>query len=328
MIPRRTFVVAAIAGALTASRTEAQPAATTARLGMLMVTSLSNPPPMPELDGFMTGLRQLGWSEGQNLTVERRPAGNLDDLPGLAAELVKLNVTVLFTAGPEATRAARGATATIPIVMIASTEPRQLGAAGLARPGGNLTGLTVGQSELVGKRLELLKTAIPRLARVAVLWDVPRPPDDDEILKKMTAVAGTLGLRLHYLQLQGARDFDRAFTAAKQERAGALLLIEGPRAVANRAQVADLALRHRLPMMGAFRQVVEAGGLMSYGPDLRDLFRRAAHYVDKILRGARPSELPIEQPTKFAFAINARTAKALGLTIPPALLQRADEVIE
>jgi putative ABC transport system substrate-binding protein len=327
---RRAFVITITGGlAGTALSAGAQPTDKPARLGMLLTGSPSNPRSAPEVEAFMQALRQLGWSEGQNLLVERRWTDTPDSFPGLAADLVRLSVDIILTPGPDATRAAREAMTTIPIVMVASTDPRQVGAASFARPGGNLTGLTVGQPELTGeKRLELLKETLPRLSRVAVVWDVRRTQDANESSQGMISAARTLGLRLQQLDVNSPSDFERAFKAAKQDGAGALLLVESPRAVANRAVIAELGMKNRLPLMSQFRPIVEAGGLMSYGPDLPDLFRRAAGYVDKILKGARPVDLPIEQPTKFALVINSRTAKALGLTIPPSVLLRADEVLQ
>jgi len=213
--------------------------------------------------------------------------------------------------------------------MIASTDPQTMGVTSLARPGGNLTGLTIGQPEVVAeKRLQLLKEAIPGLSRVAVLWDVNRVFDARGAEDKMAAAARSLGLRLQHVEIRRLPDFDEAFKAAQKEGAGAVLLMESPRAGANRALIADLGLKNRLSIMSEFRHIVEAGGFLSYGADLTDLFRRAAFQVDKILKGAKPAELPIEEPTKFELVINLKTAKALGLTIPQSLLLRADQVIE
>jgi ABC-type uncharacterized transport system substrate-binding protein len=204
-----------------------------------------------------------------------------------------------------------------------------LGVASLAHPGGNLTGLTIGQPEVTSeKRLQLIKEALPALGRVAVLWDVKRSTDSGPVVAMMAAAARVLGLRLQHLDVNSTNDFAKAFATAKRDNAEAVLLVESPRAVADRAIIAELALKHRLPVMSQFSRIVEAGGLMSYGPDLSDLFRRAATYVDKILKGAKPADLPIEQPTRFELVINLKTAKALGLTIPQSVLLRADQVIE
>jgi putative ABC transport system substrate-binding protein len=329
VIDRRVFI-GTLAGSLLAAplAAEAQKARTTPRLGMLL-TGSSDMTRSPELDAFRTKLGELGWAEGRNLGVEARWAKNPDGLPGLATELVRLGVDVILTPGPEATRAARGATSTIPIVMIASTDPRQVGAAGLAHPGGNLTGLTIGQIELVTeKRLQLLKEALPRISRVAILWDVTRIDDAANAPPLLVAAAQSLKVKVQHVNVTSIGGFENAFKAAKQGSAGAVLLVESPRAVVNRALIVELALKYRLPVMSQFSRLVESGGLMSYGPDLSDLFGRAAIYVDKILKGARPADLPIEQPTKFELIFNLKTARALGLTIPQSLLLRADEIIQ
>jgi putative ABC transport system substrate-binding protein len=326
---RRTFLGTLAGGLLAAPlATEAQPTRTIRRLGMLLTGSPSDTSQSRELDAFRKSLGELGWVEGRNLSIEARWAENPDRLPSLATELVRLGVDIILTPGPDATSAAKRATSAIPIVMIASTDPRRAGAAGLAHPGGNLTGLTIGPVELVnGKRLELLKEALPGISRVAILWDVERAsnPADAEVL---LAAARSLKLQLQHLDVTKVADFDPAFRAAKEGGAGAVVLVESPRAVVNRALIAHLALKYRLPVMSQFSRLVEAGGLISYGPDLSDLFGRAALYVDKILKGAEAGDLPIEQPTKYELVINLKTAKALGLAIPPSLLQRADQVIE
>ena len=325
---RRAFISGITVGLLAAPlAAEAQHAQTSPRLGMLLTGSPSDRGPSRELDALTKKLGELGWVEGRNLGVEVRWAKNPDNLPGLATELVRLGVNIILTPGPEATIAARTATSAIPIVMIASTDPRTIGAAGLARPGGNVTGLTIGQPELVTeKRLELLKETLPGISHVAILWDV-KPFGDADRTAPLSAAARSLKLQLQNLDVTGI-DFERAFSTAKKAGAGAVVLMESPRTVVNRTLIAALGLKHRLPVMSQFRLLVEAGGLMSYGPDLSDLFARAASYIDKILRGAKPADLPIEQPTKVALVINLKTAKALGLTIPQSLLQRADQVIE
>jgi putative tryptophan/tyrosine transport system substrate-binding protein len=319
------LVILTVSVTLAPLAAEAQP--TPARLAML----LTGPPATatPEYAAFMKQLGDLGWIEGQNLAVDRRWADAPEKFIGLAADVVQSKPAVILAAGPDATRAAQQATSAIPIVMIASTDPRVLGATSLAHPGGNLTGLTIGQPEVTSeKRLQLLKEARPTLARVAVLWDVKRSADSDASVEMMAAAASVLGLRLQHLDVNGPSDFATAFAAAKRANAEAILLVESPRAVANRAAIAELGIKHRLAIMSQFSRIVEAGGLMSYGPDLSDLFRRAATDVDKILKGAKPADLPIEQPTTFDLVINLKTAKALGLTIPQTLLLRADQVIE
>ena len=328
MIDRRTFIGTLAGGLLAAPlAAEAQQARAVPRLGMLLTGSPSDRLQSRELNALTKKLGELGWVEGRNLGVEARWAKEPDGLPGVAAELVRLGVDIILTPGPEATIAVRTATSAIPIVMIASTDPRTVGAAGLARPGGNVTGLTIGQLEPVTeKRLEFLKATVPGINHVAILWDV-KPVGDADRTAPLSAAARSLKLHLQHLDVTSA-DYARAFTTAKKAGAGAVMLVESPRTVVNRTRIAELGLKHRLPVMSQFSRLVEAGGLMSYGRDLSDLFGRAASYIDKILRGARPADLPIEQPTKFELVINLKTAKALGLTIPPSLLQRADQVIE
>ena len=275
-------------------------------------------------------LQELGYVEGQNLRIEfRTTEGHLERFPDLAAELVRLNVDVLVASGPEAAlRAAKDATSTIPIVMIAiDYDPIALGyIAGLPRPGGNITGMFLQQLELTGKRLELLKEALPQLRRVAVLWDVPSA---DQWHAAENA-ARELGVQVQSLELHHPPDYDFAgvLSTAVQEHAEALLVLMSPIFYRQRDRIADLAAQYRLPTMFGVREFVETGGLMAYGTNLFDMSRRAADYVDKILKGARPADLPVEQPTKFEFVINLNTAQALGLTMPPTLLFQADEVIQ
>jgi putative ABC transport system substrate-binding protein len=329
MMDRRAFIGTLAGGLLAAPlAAEAQPAGTKPRLGLLLTGSPSDKTQTRELNAFTKKLGELGWVDGQTITLNARWANAPGRLPTLAAELVQSGVDLFVTPGPAATDAARHATSTIPIVMIAGTDPRLMGAASLARPGGNLTGLTIGQPEAVhGKRLELLKEALPRVRRVAILWDV-EGYEKGVGFATVPAAAKSLGLELQQVDATGRGGFEAAFNAAARGGAEAVLLMESPRTVVHRAQIAELALKHRLPVMSQFNRLVEAGGLMSYGPELSDLFTRAADFVDKILKGAKPGDLPIEQPTKFELVINLKTAKALGLTIPPALLQRADQVIE
>ena len=325
MLERRTFLTMA-AGSLLAAPLAAwaQEARALPRLGMLLTGSPSDMRQSRELDALTKKLGELGWVEGRTLDVETRWAKDTATLPGLAAELVRLGVDIILTPGPEATNAVRTATSAIPVVMIASTDPRAVGAAGLARPGGNVTGLTIGQFELVmEKRLELLKETLPGVSHVAILWGV----GNADRTAPLSAAARHLKLQLQHLDVTNA-DFEGAFTTAKKAGAGAVMLVESPRTVVNRARIAELGRKHRLPVMSQFSRLVEEGGLMSYGPDLSDLFGRAASYIDRILKGTRPADLPIEQPTKFELVINLKTAKALGLTVPPSLLQRADQVIE
>jgi putative ABC transport system substrate-binding protein len=274
-------------------------------------------------------LAELGWIEGKNLVVERRYAENRPErLPELAAELVRLNVEVIVATGTLGPLAAKQATSTIPIVMTASGDPLGSGlVASLARPGGNVTGMSLMAPDLGGKRLELLKELLPRLARVAVLWNAANPYP--AIVFKETQAAGrTLGIEVQSLEVRGPDDFDGAFEAARKQRPDALITVEDPLTFTYQKRIADFAVADRLPSLHGLRGDVVAGGLMSYGANIGDLFRRAAGYVDKILKGAKPADLPVEQPTRFELVINLKTARALGLTIPPTLLVRADEVIE
>ena len=268
--------------------------------------------------------------EGKNIVIEWRYAeGKLDRLPALAAELVRLKVDVIVTAGPTATRAAKEATATIPIVMAQDTDPVGNGfVASLARPGGNITGLSTLAPELSGKRLELLKEIVPKLSRVAV-FGTSTNPGNAQTLKEMELAAGAFGVKLQYLDVLGPKDIETAFRAASKGRADAVLVLVSR--LRHFSPNTDCGTRGKEPAPGdipASREYVEAGGLMSYGVSITDLYRRAATYVDKILKGAKPADLPVEQPTKFEFIINLKAAKQIGLTIPPNVLARADKVIK
>jgi putative ABC transport system substrate-binding protein len=303
---------------------DAQQAAKVSRVGFLRTF------PVPELEkAFRQGLQELGYVEGQNIVIEQRYwNGNTDRLAEVVAELLRLKVDVIVAPTPPEIEAARRMTTTTPIVMVAGADPVALGfVTSLARPGGNVTGLTNLRAETTPKRLQLLKDAIPRLLRVATLYN---PVDRAGIAEQrdLESAARALGMKLLPLEVRGPGDFDNAFAAAVKERAGALLVLAGPTASAHRVRLVELAAKYRLPASFYDRQAVEAGGLMSYGPDIRDLFRRSATYVDKLLKGAKPAELPVEQPTKFVFAINLKTARALGLALPPSLAVRADYVIQ
>ena len=293
------------------------------------VGSLTAGAPIPGITTLGDTLRELGWIEGKNIAFERRYAENrLDRLPALAAELVDLKVDVIVAAGTLAPLAAKRATTTIPIVMTAAGDPVGSGLVpNLARPGGNVTGLSLMVPDLGGKRLELLKELLPRMSRVAVLWNAANPYPA-LVFKETERAAQTLGIAVQSLEVQEPNDFGHAFEAAERHQPDALIMVEDPLTIDFRKQIADFALTHRLPAMNGFRQFVDAGGLMAYGASLSDLLRRAAGYVDKILRGAKPSDLPVEQPTKFELIINLKTAKALGIENPPMLLARADELIE
>ena len=280
-------------------------------------------------EAFRNGLRELGYVERENLSVEYRFAdGRPDQLPALAADLVRLKVSVIVTEGTTATRFAKEATSTIPIVMAQDPDPVGTGfVASLARPGGNITGLSNLRPDLSGKRLELLKDTVPRLTRVAVVATAATP-GTAQTVKETELAAGTVGVQVSYVEVAAAKDIDMAFRAATSARADAVLVLASPILLSHRGQVTDLAMKHRLPAMYYTIEFVLGGGLMSYGASALDLFRRAASYVDKILKGAKPSDLPVEQPTKFELAINLKAATALGLTIPQSLLQRADQVID
>ena len=280
------------------------------------------------LEAFRQGLREFGYVEGENIVIEDRYAdGKFDRLPALAAELVRLKVDVIITAGPPVTRAVKEATATIPVVMAQDGDPVGNGfVASLARPGGNITGMSQLAPEISGKQLELLKETVPQLSRVAILGISTRP-GNAQALKEIELAARTFGVRLQYLDVRGPKDIETAFREARKERAGAVLVLQGPVFTSQRTQVADLAAKTRLPAIYPQTEYAEAGGLMCYGVNTTDLFRRAAYHVDKILKGAKPVDLPVEQPKKFEFVINLKAAKQIGLTIPPNVLARADRVI-
>jgi putative tryptophan/tyrosine transport system substrate-binding protein len=306
---------------------EAQQPGKVSRIGYLITSSPSAI--APRMDAFQQGLRELGYIEGQNIVIERRHAeGKLDRLPELAAELVRLNVDVIVTSGPTATRPAKGATSTIPIVMTFDDDPVGSGfVASLAHPGGNITGLSTLAPEISGKQLELLKEIVPRLFRVAAFGTSTRQ-GTAQALKEMELAAGALAVKLQYLDIEDPKYIETAFRAASKGRADALLVLQSPVFNSQRAQIANLAQKSRLPAAYPRREFVEDGGLMSYGASISDLDRRAATYVDKILKGAKPADLPVEQPIKFEFIINLKAAKQIGLTIPPNVLARADKVIK
>ena len=282
----------------------------------------------PVLEAFRQGLRDLGYVEGQNIVIEYRYARGKDDLlPDLAAELVRLKVDVILTWGMVAARVAKQATATIPIVNGSMGDPVGAGlVASLARPGGNLTGLTSISRELSGKRLQLIKEVVPGLSRVAVLSTTNVTAMLG--LRETEVAARSLGMSLQVLNVRGPNDFDSAFSEMTRERAGALIVLADLLFFDHLKRLVDLAKKHRLPAMHWAKEYVDAGGLMSYASSFSDQFRRAAYFVDRILKGAKPGDLPIEQPTKFELVVNMRTAKALGLTIPQSVLIRADEVIQ
>ena len=281
------------------------------------------------MEAFRQGLREFGYVERQNIAIEYRwGEGRSDRLPEFAADLVRIKVDVIVTAGPQATRAAKEATATIPIVMAFDNDPVGNGfVASLARPGGNITGLSTLYPEISGKQLELLKEIVPRLSRVAVLGTSTQP-GNAQSLRETELAAEAFGVQLQYLEVLAPKDFETAFRAANKGRAEAVLVLQSFVLTSQRKQLVDLAVKNRLPAIYDRREFVEDGGLMTYSVSSTDLFRRAATYVDKILKGAKPADLPVEQPKKFEFIINLKAAKQIGLTIPPNVLARADKVIK
>jgi putative ABC transport system substrate-binding protein len=307
---------------------EAQQAGKVPRVAYLSASSAASATGVVE--AFRQGLRELGYVEGRNILIEYRWAdGRFERLPALAADLARLGVDVIVASNTPAALAARNATGTIPIILVTSGDPVGSGlVASLARPGGNVTGLSLMSTLAIsGKQLELLKEAFPRVSHVAVLANPANPPTAG-LLTETELAARPLGLRLRVVQVRELKEFDDAFAMMKNERVPALLVLADPLVNDNRARIVAFAATNRLPAIYPYRTFVDAGGLMSYGVDPSDLSRRAATYVDRILKGAKPAELPIEQPTKFELIINLKTAKALGLTIPPSLLLRADQVIK
>jgi len=328
VIDRRSFI-GALAGGLGAPlAAEAQQPAKVYRIGLLGGYSPTSKEASHLWEGFFQGLRELGYVEGQNILVEGRFYGDhTDRLPALAAELVRLNVDVIVAGPQPAPEAAQRATSTIPIVMTFHNDPVGSGlVASLASPGGSVTGLSSLSPELMGKRLQLLKEAVPGISRVAVLSD-PTIPTHALDLREAEVAARSLKVQLQVLEARAPSDFASAFSAMTKGRAGGLILLGGLMFFVERTRIVELAAQSRLPAMYGSKENVEAGGLMAYGPSLRENWRRAATYVDKILKGAKPADLPIEQPTKFELVINLKAAKALGLTIPQSVLLQADQVI-
>ena len=322
-------VILAVGLSLAPLAVEAQQTASLPRIGFLAPASVSDPQVPRVLQAFRQGLREWGYVEGQNITIEFRSAeGQYDRLPGLAAELVRLKVNVIVAAGPLASQVAKQATKTIPIVMAAIADPVGAGfVASLARPGGNITGLSLMHSDLVAKQLELLKEVLPKVSRMAVLGN-PANPNYAPMLRGAQDAARALGVRLQPLEARDPSEIDTVFAPLTTERAGALIVLGDTMFFGHRTRIADHAVRRRLPTAFGASEYAEAGGLLAYGPSLVDGYRRAATFVDKILKGAKPADLPVEQPTKFELVINLKTAKALGLTIPQSILVRADQVIE
>ena len=324
---RRRFM-ATLAGGLLAAPLGAEAQQKIARIGYLT----AEPKASPHLaEAFREGLRELGYVEGQNILIEYRSAeGHPERLPGLAAELVRLKVDVLVADGTPPSVAAKDATKTIPVVFAAVADAIGSGlVASLARPGGNVTGFSFLGPETVAKCLQLLKEAVPGITRAAVLSHPGNPSEATRkiMLHETEIAARALAVQLQFLEARGPDDFERAFSQMTQARAGGLTLLTSIMFFSERRRLVELAAKHKMPTVYPWREPVDVGGLLAYGPNLLDLFRRAAVYVDRILKGAKPADMPVEQPIKFELVINLKTAKALGLTIPPSLLARADEVI-
>ncbi len=328
MIIRAALAVALALGVLAAPlAAAAQPAKKVPRIGFLATSSAEVI--KSRVAAFQQALRELGYVDGESIIIEYRYAeGKFERLPNLAAELVRLKVDVFVVVGAPAAHAAKNATSFIPIVIGNAADPVGTGlVASLARPGGNITGLSDFNLGVVTKRLELLKEVVPTASRVAVLLN-PANPTNPPQLKEIQAAAPALGVTLLPVEAKGPDDIDRAFAVMRNERPGALIVFGDLMFGTHQRRIAELAVKSRLPAIWAVRENVNAGGLMSYGTNFDALYRRAATYVDRILKGTKPSDLPVEQPTKFEFVINLRTARALGLTIPPAVLARADTIIE
>src|SRR5438445_218208 len=328
LIDRRAFITMLGWSILAAPLgTDGQQAAKITRIGYLVIDQAASP---HLREAFLQELRDLGYVEGRNIVIEYPSAeGNAEQLPALAAELVALKVDVIVAPSTAAALAAKQATRTLPIVSVAIPVTSGL-VTSLARPGGNVTGLSFFSPELVGKCLEQLKLAVPAVSRVAALWQPGGQGESTEkdMLKAAEVAARALGVRLQFVETRGPENFDRAFSEMTRVRAGALTVLPSNMFISERRRLVDLAAKNRLPAVYPWREFVDAGGLMSYGLNVADLFRRAATYVDKILKGAKPADLPVEQPTKFELVINLKTAKILGLTIPQPLQQRADQMIE
>ena len=326
MIHRRTFVAGSIALLAAPRAIKAQQPAPRWRIGVLLVL-LS--PTGKEAQAFRQGLRDAGYVEGRDLVIEwRSAAGDYARLPQLAADLVERKVDVIVADTTQATQAARRATSTVPIVMAIVADPVGSGVvANLSQPGGNITGLSIMLAELSAKRLQLLKDAMPRLTRVAALWNPPTAYHA-KALENLKAIAPSLGIGLSLVSARTSDDINQAFEAINRAHAEALYLVDCPPFFTHRTTIVKLAMSARLPLVSGERPYTTEGALMSYGPSYEDQLRRSAQYVDKIHKGSKPSSLPIEQPTKFDLVINLKTAKALGLTIPPSVLARADQVIE
>jgi ABC-type uncharacterized transport system substrate-binding protein len=306
---------------------EAQQPKKVPRIGYLSAASASSQ--VANLEAFRKGLRELGYAEGKNFVIDERYAEEkLDRLNELGAELIRLNVDVIVTGGPVATRAAKGATSAIPIVMGYDSDPVGNGfVSSLAHPGGNITGLSSLAPEISGKQLELLKEIVPKLSRVAVLGNSTHP-GDTQAFREMEQAATAFSLHLQFFDVRLAKDMETSFRGAGKAHTGGIAVLASPLAISQRAKIAELAVKNRIPAIYPWPEFVQDGGLMSYGVSFTDMFRRAATYVDKMLKGTKPADIPVEQPKKFEFIINLKAAKQIGLTIPPNVLARADRVIK
>jgi putative ABC transport system substrate-binding protein len=311
----------------TASLAQAQQPKKVARMGYL--AAATRPGTAHLTEAFLQGLRELGYIEGQNIVIEYRWAdGNFERLPELAAELVRLKVDVIVALVTQASLAAKNATGTIPIVMVAVGNPVDSGLiASLARPGANITGTSTMTDEVVGKQLELLKETFPKISRVAALWNPANPVFQAAQLREVEVTAKALGVKLQSLKARDPKEIDRAFAAMAKERTRALHVLSDPVFTTHRKQIAELAIKHRLPAISGATAYADAGLLMSYGASFPESYRRAATYVDKILKGAKPADIPVERPIRFEFVINLNTAKQIGVTVPQSVLFRADKVI-
>ena len=330
---RRAFITLIGGAAVTLpASVHAERAAKVVRIGFLVTGRLDLPEQQVTIDAFREGLRAHGYVEGQNIAIEYRAAdGDIERFRELAEELVRLKLDLIVASNTPAGLAAKRATTTLPIVVPVMGDPVGDGlVASLARPGGNVTGMTFLGPELATKRLELLKRALPAISRVAALWHPGAYGESTmhEMMGQIAAAAGSLGLTLQLTEVRGAAEFDRAFLAMTEQRADAVIVMPSPMLFTEQRNIVGLATKHRLPLIAMARQFAELGGLMAYGANIPDLFRRSAGYVDMILQGTRPADLPVQQPTTFELVINSKTAKALGLEFPPALIAVADEVIE
>jgi len=324
---RRTFLCGSLLMLAVPLAAEAEPTGKVYRIGVL--ETLSATLNTSNLDAFRQGLRELGYVEGQTFVIEYRSAdGRPERFPGLATELVRLKVDLIVTRGTPAVLAAKKATGSIPIVMATSADPAEFGVvSSLAHPGANVTGLSTNAVELAAKRVELLKEAIPRIARLAGLANMSSPASASQ-WRQIEVAARSLALEPQLLDVRATEDLARAFDTAIKQHADAIIVANDTLTQTNFRGIVDLSAKHRLPSMFASREFVDAGGLMAYGPNFTDLYRRAATYVDKIVKGAKPADLPIEQPTTFVLVINLKTATTFGLTIPPSLMLQASQVIE